>query len=142
MRRALAAGLLAAALVSFSGCAQTGLFSSANLTTVELSENNYHLVATDVAGSAEAAYVLGMSFPAGLANHTIALYRVQGTGMLYREALAELWRSFAADHGAVEGRKLALVNVRYDSDNLNLLLYTRPKLSIRADVVEFVGEEE
>jgi hypothetical protein len=29
------------------------------------------------------------------------------------------------------------VNVRFDSDPLNLFVVTRPKVSIRADVVEF-----
>jgi hypothetical protein len=136
----IAAVLLIAALGA-SGCAQTGMFYSANLTNVELSESNYRLVATDVSGSSEAGYLLGVSVPMGMANGTLALVRVEGTGMLFREAMADLWTSFTEEHGSVEGRKLALVNVRYDSDNLNLLLYTRPKLSIRADVVEFVAAE-
>jgi hypothetical protein len=132
---------LAVALLA-SGCAQTGMFTAANLTSVELTENNYRLVATDVAGNAQAGYLLGLSFPSAVANATLAVARIEGTGMLYREALADLWANFEAEHGAVQGRKLALVNVRYDSDNLNLLVYARPRLSIRADVVEFVAPGE
>jgi hypothetical protein len=37
----------------------------------------------------------------------------------------------------VEGERLALVNVRYDVSALNLLLYTQPTVTVRADVVEF-----
>ena len=37
-------------------------------------------------------------------------------------------------------RTLALVNIRFDSDALNLLVYTRPRISVRADVVEFIDD--
>jgi hypothetical protein len=51
--------------------------------------------------------------------------------------MEDLWSSFEAQHGPAEGRRLALVNVRYDSDATNLLLYSDLTLAIRADVVEF-----
>ena len=120
-----------------SGCASSGLFFSMNNTAVELSEDNYEIVATNVSGEAEAGYLLGVSFSAGAATNTLALARVSGSGMLYMEALEELWKNYEEEHGSVIGKKLALVNVRYDSDALNLLLYTSAKISIRADVVEF-----
>jgi len=123
-----------------SGCAASGVFSSANLTNVELSERNYEIVAANVTGEAEAGYILGFSGAGRGEMHTLALFRVEGEGMLYREAVDDLWAHFEAEHGAVEGRSLALVNVRYDSDALNVLgLYTKPRVSIRADVVEFVN---
>ena len=53
------------------------------------------------------------------------------------EALENLWKEYEEKHGSVIGKKLALVNVRYDSDALNLILYTKAKISIRADIVEF-----
>lgn len=137
MKRHGIAVVLLLAAAGLSGCAQTGMFASANLTEVQLSQPNYHVIATDVAGQATAGYLLGLSFPTGIANNTLALVRIQGTGMLYREALADLWARFEAEHGPIAGRRLALVNVRYDSDNTNLLLYAKPRLSIRADVVEF-----
>lgn len=136
-RRIIAVAVLVVAAAALSGCAQAGMFASANLTDVQLSRANYKVVATDVAGTATAGYLLGISLPAGMANQTLALVRIQGSGMLYREALAALWAAFEAEHGPVAGRRLALVNVRYDADNTNLLVYTRPRLSIRADVVEF-----
>ncbi len=128
------------ALVSailLSGCANTGLFLSMNNTDVELSENNYEIVATNVTGAAEAGYIFGASFSAGAVTNTIALARVSGSGMLYMEALENLWKDYEEKHGSVIGKKLALVNVRYDSDALNLILYTKAKIAIRADVVEF-----
>ncbi len=123
-----------------TGCAQTGVFGSASITTTELSDANFRIVATNVSGESEAGYLLGVSAPMGFTSTTVALARVQGTGLLYQEALADLWENFEREYGAVKGRTLALVNVRYDSDNLNLLLYTSAKVSIRADVVEFIAE--
>lgn len=67
--------------------------------------------------------------------------RVSGSGLLFQEALRNLWSNFEAQHGAVENRSLALINVRVDPDALNVLgLVTRPKLAVRVDVVEFVEQ--
>lgn len=132
--------ILLAALVlplAVSGCATSGAFNSANLTNVELSSDNYRIVATDVAGESGAGYLLGASVGTASRVQTLAIARVSGSGELYREAMADLWRTFEREHGAATDRDLALVNVRIDTDALNLILYTRARLSIRADVVEF-----
>lgn len=131
----IAMGILA--MVALSGCAQTGMFAAGNLTTVELSEPNYRVVAVGVSGEAKAGYLLGVSFSTGMQTGSLALARIGGTGQLYKEAMENLWKEFEKEHGPVAGRRLALSNVRYDADNRNLLLYTDVKLSIRADVIEF-----
>lgn len=120
-----------------AGCSNTGLFPSSNVTDVRLADSNYKLVATNVNGEAEVAYILGLSISYGMATQTLAIFRVSGTGLVYKEALEELWANFESAHGPVAGRSLALANVRYDSDVLNLLLYTKVRISIRADIVEF-----
>ena len=122
-----------------TGCASTGLFNSVHLTNVELSEGNFRIIATNVHGEASAEYLFGMSAAAGSEMHTFAFIRVKGDGLLYKAALEGLWRNFERQYGSIEGRRLALVNVRYDADALNVFgLYTRPKISIRADVIEFI----
>jgi ABC-type transporter Mla MlaB component len=123
--------------LAFSGCATSGFLAAGHLTEVQLSAPNYRIVAVDVSGEAEAAYILGLSASLGPEMRTIALARVSGTGQLYREALADLWRNFEQQHGPVTHRRLALVNLRFDSEALNLLVYTRPRIYVRADVVEF-----
>jgi len=128
--------------VSLAGCAQAGLFAAANLTQVELSTGNYRIVTTNIHGESEAAYLLGASLSSGIQTQTLALWRVKGSGLLYKEAMEDLWKNYVKEHGRIAAKKLALVNVRYDADNLNLLLYTRAKLSIRADVVEFIDSAE
>jgi len=123
----------------FAGCASTGMFTASNLTEVQLLKDNFIIVARNVSGEAEAGYIFGSSFSLGMMTNTVAVLRVSGTGMLYKEALEDLWKNYEAVHGSVEGKKLALVNVRYDADALNLFVYTRPKVMVRADVVEFTN---
>lgn len=126
-----------AILATTSGCMSTGIFTAGNVTEVNLNEENYRIVATGVTGEAEAGYILGVSGGVGMTMQTFALARVEGEGMLYQAALGDLWSNFARDHGAVEGRSLALVNVRFDSEALNLIIYTKPRVAVIADVVEF-----
>ena len=123
----------------FAGCASGGMFTASNITEVQLQKNNFIIVAKNVSGEAEAGYLFGSTLSLGMMTNTVAVLRVSGTGMLYKEALEDLWTNYEAVHGPVEGKKLALVNVRYDADALNLFVYTRPKVMIRADVVEFTN---
>lgn len=130
-------------LVSFfmvliiSGCTSSGAFVATNQTIVNLNEGNYTLTATNISGQSEAAYILGVSYSNGFLANTLAIARVNGTGMLYAEALEDLWNNYEMNHGAVGDKKLALANVRYDTDMVNVLLYTKVKVFVRADVVEF-----
>lgn len=126
-----------------SGCASTGAFGAAQLTSVELSSDNYRLVDVGASGEATAGYLLGASAPQAATVKTIGLVRLSGEEDLYEAALADLWANLEVEHGSPEGRALALTNVRYDSNALNLVVYTRPRVQIRADVIEFVrGSEE
>ncbi|GAA5520232.1 hypothetical protein Asal01_00163 [Fodinibius salicampi] len=120
-----------------TACTSSGAFLSANQTIVNLNEGNYALSATNVAGEAESAYLLGLSYSTGFTASTLAIARVEGTGMLYAEALENLWENYENEYGAISGQKLALTNVRYDTDILNLVLYTKVKVMVRADIVEF-----
>ncbi len=132
---------LAAVIVSLgigaAGCSTGGMFAAGNVTDVQLQKGNYKILARGVTGEAEAGYLLGFSMPMGMATNTFALARVNGTGMLYKEAMDNLWKNFESAHGSAEGKKLALINVHYDSDALNLFFYTQPRIIVRADVVEF-----
>lgn len=127
---------LLAALI-FSGCTSTGAFLSANQTIVNLEEGNYTIAATNVVGESEAGYVLGLSYSTGLTAATLAIARVEGTGMLYAEALENLWNNYELSGEEVSNQKLALANVRYDTDILNLVVYTKVKVIVRADIVKF-----
>lgn len=133
--------ILSFAVISFafivSGCSTGGMFTAGNLTDVQLQKGNYKIIERGLSGESSAAYILGFTAPMGMTTNTLALVRVEGTGMLYKEALDNLWTNYEAAHGKAQGKKLALINVHYDSDALNLFVYTSAKLIIRADVVEF-----
>jgi hypothetical protein len=120
-----------------SGCTTGGAFLAQNLTNVELSRDNFEIIAKEVVGTAHADYLLGLSSSSGAGSNTLALVRVGGTATLYNDALNNLWRNFEENYGSTEGRNLVLVNVRYDADILNLIVFTKTTLFVHADVVEF-----
>ena len=129
--------VVAVMVAALSGCAQMGMFAAANMTSVELSAPNYEVVAIGVSGEAKASYLLGVTYSNGPQTGSVALARIGGTGKLYKEAMEDLWAAFEEQHGPIEGRRLALTNVRCDADSHNLLLYSDMTLAIRADVIEF-----
>lgn len=128
--------LLLATLI-LGGCTSSGAFLAANQTIVNLNEGNYSIIATNVTGESQSGYVLGLSYSTGLSATTLALARVEGTSMLYADALENLWANYETEHGEVENGSLALANVRYDSDILNFILYTQVKVTVRADIIRF-----
>jgi hypothetical protein len=135
MKKSLVPVLFTAVLLA--GCSNTGAFLSGNQTILNLNEGNYSIAATNITGESESAYVFGLSYSTGLMATSFAIARVEGSGQLYADALENLWANFESEYGSVTNQKLALANVRYDTDILNLFFYTKVRLIVRADVVEF-----
>ncbi len=129
--------VLLSAILVMSGCVNSGLFMSSNQTLVELRESNFSIVATDVTGEASASYLIGVSISSGFMTQTISLLKLNGPDALYQEALKDLWQNVEKKVGKVEGRGLALTNVRYDTQISNFLIFNKVKLMVRADVVAF-----
>lgn len=126
-----------AAVFLLNSCASTGLTASSHVTNVQLTNPNFRIVATNVTGEARAAAILGVSYGLGVATTQLALIPLEKDRMLYRRAMKDLWSDFETANGPCVNRKLALVNVRYDSHALNLFVYTSVTTSVVADVVEF-----
>ena len=124
-------------LISLNSCYTGGSFISQNVTNVELSDANFKIIEKNLEGFASADYLIGMSYSTGFIANTVAVVRISGPAKLYDAAIQNLWEKFEAKHGNREERKLALINVHYDSDILNLIVYTKTKLFITADVIEF-----
>jgi len=120
-----------------TGCSTGGSFMANNVTNVDLSEQNFEFVARNVEGFSRAEYVIGISYSSGFVANTLALVRTGGSAKLYNDAINNLWDNFKLEYGSTEGRNLLLANVRYDTDILNLLLYTQTDLYIHADIIEF-----
>jgi hypothetical protein len=114
------------------------LLSDTNLTDVRLGEGNYTIVARDVTGESNAAYILGGTMSTGMTTAIYALFKVNGSSRLYSDAINSLWKNFEKTNGSIIGKKYALVKVRYDANALNLFVYTSVRITIRADVVQFI----
>lgn len=128
--------LIMAALLT--GCSGNGLFLAANDTDVVLEEANYRIVATNVSGYSSAGYIVGFSYSHGAITESLALWRVSGTGKHYQEAFEDLWLNFESEYGSAEGRPLGLINIRYDADVINTVLYTESRIYVTADVIEYL----
>ena len=124
-----------------SSCGTGGAFQANHVTNVELSEPNFNIVARNVSGAAMQGYILGISISQGSDVGAFGLVRVTGVDKPYDTAMQNLWQNFEEEYGTVEGKKLALVNIRHDSELLNTFLYTQAKYYITADVVEFIEKD-
>lgn len=121
----------------FAGCGNAGVFVASNSTEVQLQEGNFTIAAKNITGSAETAYLFGVSYSWGMATNSMGLIPIGGTKTLYKDAREALWNNFETEYSSVEGRKLALVNIQYDAATSNFILYTGAKVTITADVIEF-----
>lgn len=121
-----------------SGCGTAGAFHTNHVTNVELSKPNFNIVARDLHGSSMQGYLFGASISQGSDVGTFALIKVAGVEKLYDTAIKNLWKNYREKYGDPEGKKIALVNVRHDTQVLNTFVYTQAKYFITADVVEFV----
>ena len=138
MKKTLFTIILIALVALVSGCATGGAFQANHVTSVELSEPNFNIVARGLSGTAMQGYLLGISISQGSDVNMFGFVKVAGVEKLYDTAIKDLWKNYEKDYGSAEGKKLALINIRHDSEILNTILYTQAKYFITADVVEFV----
>ncbi|HEY9489761.1 MAG TPA: DUF6567 family protein [Chryseosolibacter sp.] len=121
----------------FGGCASSGLTVSSHLTNVQLGNPNFKVIATSITGEGSSRALLGISVGLGFGTSQLALIPLDKNRLLYGTAMKTLWANFETAHGPVANRRLALINMRYDSDALNLFFYTKLTTVLVADVVEF-----
>lgn len=129
--------LLFFAAFLLTGCSNSGAFLAGNQTILNLNEGNYSIAATNVMGESEAVYIFGVSYSSGFTVSTFAIARIEGSGEMYADALENLWSRYELENTSPVNQKLALANVRYDADILNLFFYTKVRLIVRADIIEF-----
>lgn len=138
MKKLLLPFFLVIFLISLSGCGTGGAFHSNHLTNVEFSQPNFRIVARDLSGTSMQGYLLGLSISQGSGVSTFGLVKINGVEKLYDTAVKDLWNTYEDNYGKIEGKKLALANIRHDTEILNAILYTEAQYFITADVVEFV----
>jgi hypothetical protein len=129
--------LLAGSSVYLGSCASSGFTASSHLTNVQLGDPDFRIVATNISGQASSEALLGFSLGLGFGASQVALIPLNKDRLLYGTAMKNLWDKFQADNGPVGNRRLALINMRFDSESLNLGVYTKMTTVVVADVVEF-----
>jgi len=106
-----------------SGCAATGSFPHASTTNVSLTQDNYLVVKSNAIGTSSGFKLLGL-LPLSAPRYT--------------SAMADLYTNASIR----EGRASALTNVIQERSTTYLILFSVPRLTVRADVIEFMNENE
>lgn len=116
--RALAAFLVLLVMSLIVGCTSTGTFPQTSGTQVDLGRKNFRVVKANAVGKSSGFKLFGF---------------IPFTSPTYTEAMSDLYRAA----GLTEGRAQTLTNVTQENSTLYLVLFSIPKLTIRADVIEF-----
>jgi hypothetical protein len=113
---------MACATILFAGCASTHteLNTPSTQTAVNLSQNNFKVVKAGAMGASHGFKLLGI-LPFAGANET--------------QARANLYKHIGQ---TVEGRPVTLANTSYGKSTTYLILFSLPKVTVEADVVEYV----
>lgn len=105
----------------FTGCASHGDYRVGNATGVNLSGNNYRLVKANATGTSTGFRLLGI---------------IPFASPHYSEAKANIYESVGE---SLTGRAVALANQTEDRSVIYLILFSLPKLTLTADVIEFTS---
>ena len=110
--------------IGVSGCASTGEFRGQGTTAgVNLSKNNYKIIKAAAMGESSGFRLLGI---------------IPFASPTYAEAKASLYTSVGQ---SLEGRSIALVNQTEDKSLNYYILFAIPKITITADVIEYLEEK-
>jgi hypothetical protein len=119
---AIGAGI-AASLFFLIGCASTGEFKGqATAARVDLSKKNYKVIKVGAKGESSGFRFLGV---------------IPFASPTYAQAKETLYDSIGIP---LEGKAVALVNQTEDRSSIYLILFSIPKITITADVIEYLDE--
>src|SRR5215212_4025315 len=99
------------------GDKQSGVLHS---TQVGLDGNNYRIIQTNVTAVSKGFKILGL---------------ITIKSPSYVKAMSHLYSQTQIQ----EGRPQALANVVHETAGMNLILFSMPKIRVRADLIEFIG---
>ena len=100
-------------------------------------KSGFGIVATSISGEASSKGILGISLGMGMGGGQFSLIPLTEDRTLYKNAMQNLWTNFEAKNGSPVDHTYALINLRFDAETLNTLLYTKIRIVVIADVVEF-----
>jgi len=100
-----------------------GTFPHGSGTQVDLSRKNYAIVKANAIGESSGFSLLGI---------------IPFAAPKYTDAMSDLYSKAVMS----EGKAHALVNVVQERSSIYLILFSIPKLTVRADIIEFLDESE
>lgn len=115
--------IAALSLLLAVGCASSGTLPYGTGTNVDLSRKNYKVVKSNAIGESSGFALLGI-IPIVSPTYPVAMSN------LYKNA------------NISEGSATALANVSQERSSVYLILFSIPKLTVRADVIEFLDEPQ
>jgi hypothetical protein len=101
------------------GCQSIGTFPHATGTSVDLTKPNYRITKLNAIGESTGLKLLCV---------------IPMESPTYATAMEDL----LSKSGISVGKSSALINVTQETSNTCLILYSIPKLTIRADIIEFI----
>ena len=104
-----------------AGCASVGTMPHITGTQTDLSRKNFRVIKSAARGVDSGFSLLGI---------------IPFKSPSYANAMADLHQNVE-----MEGKATALVNVAQDHSSLYLILFSIPKITITADVIEFLDEK-
>ncbi|MEI6082889.1 MAG: DUF6567 family protein [Verrucomicrobiota bacterium] len=111
------------AIAFVTGCStSSGNFDQKTATDVRLAGNNYRLIKGGAIGTSAGFRFLGF-LPITSPSYSVAKQR--------------LYKSVGED---LRGRSIALANQTQDSSQLYVILFSIPRITVTADVIEFVDQ--
>lgn len=110
--------------MSLIGCVSTGGISRSTMTRVDLSQNNYRVIKTGAMGQSKGLWLLGV----------IPLFSPSAS-----EAKTDLYEHLGRQ---MEHKATALINVTEDWSVYYLILVAIPRVTMTADLIEFVDQPQ
>ncbi len=110
-------------ILLLTGCVSSGAFHNTTGTSVDLSKKNYRIIKLNALGESKGFKLLGI---------------IPILSPRYTKAMKDLY----SKSGITEGKAYALINVAQERSTLYLILFSIPKLTIRADIIEFLDENQ
>ena len=101
------------------GCS-AGVLPYGGTTTTDLTKNNFRMIRANARGEDSGFWLLGI---------------IPFSSPTYADAMRSLYEGVE-----MEGRATALANVAQDKSTVYLILFSIPKITVTADIIEFTDE--
>ena len=111
-------------------------------TDIRLEQANYRVIATQVKGESTGFHILSAmptSIPTSLTELGKLVKLSPEGGIAIKDSTeAQAIKNLYKNCGDLRNRPTALINIREETGGRNYLIFSRPKTTVTADVIEFI----